>query len=147
MTIDAGSARARTRSDLLALIHPLSRELRRIEDDCAATAGLSMWQYAILSVAAAGDGLNQKAIADRLGYSQNRLVGDLDRLSAKGLLSRQPGADRRSHAIRVTEDGRAVVAAVRAQIHEREDALLAHMAADQRADLRGLLATAIQRGD
>ncbi|HTZ43725.1 MAG TPA: MarR family transcriptional regulator [Jatrophihabitans sp.] len=133
--------------DLLALVHPLSRDLRRIEDDCAATAGLTMWQYAILSVAAAADGPSQKAIATRLDYSQNRLVGDLNRLGAKGLVTRERGADGRSHAIRVTERGQAAVAAVRARIHSLEDELLAHMSADQRAGLRDLLATAIHRGD
>jgi MarR family transcriptional regulator, negative regulator of the multidrug operon emrRAB len=104
-----------------------------------------MWQYAILSVAAATEGLSQKTIATRLNYSQNRLVGDLDRLAAKGLVSRERGIDGRTHAIRVTDRGHAAVTAVRTQIHQREDELLAHMSADQRASLLDLLALAIPR--
>ena len=76
---------------------PISRELRRVEEAAAARHGLSMWQYAILSVVDRRPGRNQAEVADALGYSKNRIVGDLDLLEHAGLLTRQPGADRRAN--------------------------------------------------
>ena len=127
------------RRDLLGLVGPLHRQLRRIEDQCAQEARLTMWQYAILSIASAEAGLSQVVIADRLGYSKNRIVGDLDELTGRGLAERRPGEDRRAHAIVVTPAGRAVVAEVREQIWRREDELLAHLAPERREALLALL--------
>ena len=127
------------RRDLLELIGPLYRQLRRIEDECAQEAQLTMWQYAILSIASAKAGLSQVLIAERLGYSKNRIVGDLDELTGRGLAERRPGEDRRAHAIVVTPAGRALVAEVREQIWRREDELLSHLAPERREALLALL--------
>jgi DNA-binding MarR family transcriptional regulator len=130
---------AQPRRDLLGLVGPLHRRLRRIEDECAQEARLTMWQYAILSIASAEAGLSQALIADRLGYSKNRIVGDLDELTGRGLAERRPGQDRRAHAIFVTPAGRALVVEVREQIWRREDELLAHLAPQRREALLALL--------
>ena len=84
---------------------PISRELRRIEEAAAAQHGVTMWQYAILSVVDRRPGRNQAEVADVLGYSKNRIVGDLDHLERRGLLTRQPGADRRANILTVTVAG------------------------------------------
>jgi DNA-binding MarR family transcriptional regulator len=132
------------RRDLLEVVGPLHRQLRRIEEQCARAAGLSMWQYAILSSASAQEGLSQAVIADRLGYSKNRIVGDLDELATRGLAERRPGADRRAHAIHVTPAGHALVAKVRASIWHHEDELLPHLSREQREALLSLLSTAVE---
>lgn len=134
---------AQPRRDLLEMVGPLYRLLRRIEEQCAQQAGLSMWQYSILSVASDQGGLSQTAIADWLGYSKNRIIGDLDELAKRGLAERRPGADRRAHAIHVTHAGVALVAGVRASIWQREDELLVHLSPEQREALLGLLSSAI----
>ena len=102
-----------------------------------------MWRYAILSVASAHSGLSQAAIADRLGYSKNRIVGDLDTLVERGLAERRPGGDRRANAIFVTSTGRALVADIRAKIWRREDALQQHLSPGERETLRELLGAAV----
>jgi DNA-binding MarR family transcriptional regulator len=127
------------RKDLLEVVGPLYRSLRRIEDQCADTADLSMWQYAILSMASGAEGLSQGVIAQRLGYSKNRIVGDLDHLTERGFAERRAGGDRRSNAIHVTPAGRAIVEDLRRQIWQREDELLAHMSADHREIMLELL--------
>lgn len=123
------------RQDLLALLLPLSRALRRIEEAAAAREGVSMWQYAILSVADRRPGMNQARVADALGYSKNRIVGDLDHLEGAGLLTRTPGADRRANVLTVTPRGHRVMTAVQQDIHRKEDELLAPLPAATRRTL------------
>ena len=130
------------RQDLLALLMPVSRELRRLEELAAAHHGLSMWQYAILSVVDRLPGPNQLEVADVLGYSKNRMVGDLDHLEQAGLLTRQPGADRRANVLTVTRPGRQVMTAIQRRIHRDEDELLTPLSTTTRrafvTALRGL---------
>ena len=113
------------RVDLLASLLPVTKALRAIEDEAAAAHGITMWQYAILTVAHLEPGLNQGEIARLLDYSKNRIVGDIDHLEEAGLLRRTAGSDRRSYLLDVTREGKSVVQAVRAEIHRREDNLLA----------------------
>ena len=93
-----------------------------------------MWQYAILSVADRRPGMNQAAVADALGYSKNRIVGDLDHLEGAGLLTRTAGADRRANVLTVTP-GHRVMTAVQQEIHRHEDELLAPLPAATRQTL------------
>lgn len=122
-----------TRADLLASVHPIARALRRIEEAAAAREGLGMWQYAILSVVADGPGRNQREIAAHLQYSPNRLVVDLHDLERRGWVARRPGPDRRANVVDLSEAGDAVRGRIQAEIHRREDALLAELADDERA--------------
>ena len=124
-----------TRADLLALLMPISRALRRVEEAAAARHGITMWQYAILAVADRRPGLNQSEVAATLAYSKNRIVGDLDRLEQERFLVRRPGADRRANTLSVTPAGRRVMRAIRAEIHRREDDLLASLSATDRRTL------------
>jgi DNA-binding MarR family transcriptional regulator len=114
---------------------PLTRALRRIEDAAAADVGLTMWQYAILTVVGEGDQQNQAEVAARLGYSKNRIVADLDLLERRSLLIRQPGPDRRANLLRVTPAGSELERRIREEIHRGEDELLATLDPQQRTDL------------
>jgi DNA-binding MarR family transcriptional regulator len=125
----AGMAGSTERTDLLSALHPVTRALRRIEEEAAAQEGLTMWRYAILSVVA---GASQREIAAYLQYSPNRLVVDLRELERRGWVTRRPGPDRRANVLGLTEPGEAVRRRVRAEIHRREDALLDGLSAAQR---------------
>lgn len=103
---------------------PVSRVLRRLEEDAAAASRLTMWQYAILSMVEARPGLNQLQVAERLGYSKNRIVGDLDRLEALGLLRRTAGPDRRANVLALTAAGRRMRRTVQGRIRRAEEDLL-----------------------
>ena len=123
------------RVDLLASLAPLTKALRRIEDDAAAHSGLTMWQYAVLSVIVAMPGLHQRAVAERLDYSANRIVADLDHLERLRLLDRRSGSDRRANALHATAAGARVMRIIRTEIHRREDELLSRLPAQQREAL------------
>lgn len=117
------------RRDLLASLLPLAKALRRIEDAAAAEHGITMWQYAIVSLAVAAPGMSQSEMASGMGYSKNRIVADINHLEQRALLRRQPGADRRVHTLQATEAGIGVMRAIRDEIHRREDELLAGISA------------------
>jgi DNA-binding MarR family transcriptional regulator len=126
---------AAERIDLLAALAPLTRALRRIEDDAAASADITMWQYAILAVVTEVPGLNQGEVAARVAYSKNRIIADLDLLEQRGLLTRTPGPDRRANILRATPTGRRLMERVRTTIRRGEDELLRTLPADQRRAL------------
>lgn len=127
------------RTDLLASLLPLARALRRIEDAAAAGQRITMWQYAALSLVAVAPGLSQRQAADRMDYSRNRIVADLDHLEQQGLLVRSPGVDRRANALTITTRGSEVMGLVRAEIHRGEDELLADLSPTARRDFDRLV--------
>lgn len=127
------------RRDLLGQLLPFTKELRRNEDRASAEHGVTMWQYAVLSVATARAELNQAEAAALLGYSRNRIIADIDTLEERGLLVRERGADRRANTLRVTPEGEQLMRAVKADIHRGEDELLAGLTASERADLDRVL--------
>lgn len=124
------------RRDLLASLSPIARALRRIENDAAGRHSLSMWQYAILSVAAEAPGLNQGQVADRLQYSANRIIADLDHLQQRKLITRRSGPDRRANVVSITSAGAAVQRRIQTDIHRREDDLLAGLSSAAQRQLR-----------
>src|SRR5829696_6432089 len=124
------------RRDLLASLGPVAKALRRVEDAAAATEDLTMWQYAVLSVVADQPGLNQGQVAKVLQYSQNRIVSDLDVLEARQLVTRRPGADRRSNTLEITPEGQALQRRVQDRIHAGEDTLLDGLTSAQQRQLR-----------
>jgi DNA-binding MarR family transcriptional regulator len=132
---------ARERIDLLAALGPFTRALRRVEDDAAAAAGITMWQYAILAVVTEDPNLNQGEVATRLGYSKNRIVADLDLLEQRKLLTRVPGPDRRANLLHATAAGRRLMQQVRSAIRRGEDHLLKALPDDQRRNLTSAMQT------
>ena len=127
-------------------MHPVAKALRRIEDVAAAEHGVNMWQYAILSVVIEKPGLNQSEVAKRLQYSVNRIIGDLDVLADRGLLTRRTGDDRRVNLLEATAAGISLRNLVRADIHKREDKLLAGLTATERTGLYSALQHLITDG-
>jgi DNA-binding MarR family transcriptional regulator len=123
----------------LASIAPLSKALRRIEDTAAARAGLSMWQYAILSTIDDVAGMNQRQVAARLQYSPNRIVADLDTMERRGLITRQRDADRRANTLRITAEGRQLQRQVHDLVGEQEQLLLAGLTGAERRELRRII--------
>lgn len=123
------------RVDLLGRLLSFTKELRRIEDTAASRHGVTMWQYALLTLVEVRAGLNQAEAADLLEYSKNRIISDIDHLETRGLVVREPGADRRSNVLRPTRQGTRLMSTVRAEIHRGEDDLLASLSATEREEL------------
>ena len=100
----------------------------------------------------ADDGpLRPTALAEGLGVAKTTLGSALTRLERAGLTERVPDpADARARLARLTEEGRATVAAIRRQDERNADAMLAALPPDERAAfLRAMdrIAAAIEGGD
>jgi DNA-binding MarR family transcriptional regulator len=79
-------------------------------------------QYSVLTVIGANPGLSQMAVANRLGIERARLVHLLNELESRKLVKRvKSRADRRSHALHLTEQGEVALARFKrlAAEHER----------------------------
>lgn len=96
-------------------------------------------QLGLLSVIERNPGLKQSEIGAALGIKRTNLVPLLDELEARGLVDRAKAAsDRRSHALRLTDDGAHLLVALRLReaVHEkRATAALGKAGREQLLDL------------
>jgi DNA-binding MarR family transcriptional regulator len=128
------------RPDLAAMVVPLGRALAAAEAPVLAGHDLPMWGYVVLLALDDVPVRTQAALAAAIGADKTRIIGVLDHLQHRGLISRQADpADRRVHLLSLTDKGRALRDAVQADIRRREERLLARLpAADRHAFLRCL---------
>src|ERR1700730_17425809 len=69
-------------------------------------------------------GISQQALATYLGVLPSRLVALVDELEARGLVARRANAaDRRSHALHLTDRGRAMLEAIGRVARAHQEAL------------------------
>ncbi len=103
--------------------------------------GVSPGQFGVLLLVAANPGVNQTRVGNALGIDRSTLVAVLDRLEGRQLLARRPSpADRRSHALVLTETGRSYLEdelMPRIERHERD--IARRLSAAERRTLIGLL--------
>lgn len=87
-----------------ALLAETARIWRTKLDQRLKPLGLSQAKWSVLlHLSKAGDGINQKELAQRLGIEGPTLVGLLDRLSADDLVERRESpSDRRSKTVHLT---------------------------------------------
>jgi DNA-binding MarR family transcriptional regulator len=105
-----------------------------------APLGLEPRQAGMLFRLAQNDGKSQQAIAELMGLNATRMVFLTDELEKLGLVERRRNpADRRSHALYLTEAGKAMLARVRevAMAHEADTS--APLTGAEREQLSALL--------
>jgi DNA-binding MarR family transcriptional regulator len=71
----------------------------------AQASGYHPAEHAAIILVGTADGLSQEDLQRRLGLSQPGTTRLVDRLAARGLLTRAPGPDRRTNALRLTTAG------------------------------------------
>lgn len=90
-----------------ALFQAVDRSLRRAE-------GISTAHQVILFALTAKDGLTISEVSQRTGHSKSRLTGLVNTLEKKQLLKRVSSAtDGRATTLRLTEDGKGLIARTR----------------------------------
>jgi DNA-binding MarR family transcriptional regulator len=110
-----------------------------------APLGLEQRHAGMLIRLAAHEGQSQQALAEMIGVNATRMVFLADELEKLGLIERRRNpADRRSHALYLTGQGRATVEQVRAVTAEHEAELGAGLTQAQRAQLVSLLRVVAQ---
>ena len=89
-----------------------------------ASLDISPAQFSVLVVIGANSGLSQSQLAATLGIERARLVRLLHRLEQRSLTQRLPSsADGRRHALRLTRDGKTLLARAKALAAQHEAAL------------------------
>lgn len=113
------------RPELGVLLSQLLREVIRREEEILARAGLQMWDYVVLAALTDGDAPTQSQLAARTRRDKTRLIGNLDHLEDRRLVTRSPDpADRRNRVVAMTSSGRAVWQRCHEQITAMEKELL-----------------------
>src|ERR1700759_1528521 len=103
--------------DLGAIFSRLLAVIAEHEAPILAAHGLTMWEYVILVPLVGQPGMSQKDLARRSQRDPPRLIGHLDVLEERALITRAvDGTDRRPGAVRLTDRGEEVVRATRREI-------------------------------
>jgi DNA-binding MarR family transcriptional regulator len=85
-------------------------------------ADITPGQFGVLSVINSNPGLSQTQLGNALGIDRSTVVAVIDRLEARGLVRRTASPnDRRSHALRLSEEGATLLQRLEAMVraHER----------------------------
>jgi DNA-binding MarR family transcriptional regulator len=102
--------------------------------------GLEQRQAGMLVRLAENDGRSQQAIAELMGLNPTRMVFLTDELEKLGLVERRRNpADRRSHALHLTEAGTVMLARVREVTQAHEAAITASLSDAERHQLTAVL--------
>jgi DNA-binding MarR family transcriptional regulator len=109
------------------------------------TLGITLKQLATLASLRDRGELPQQMLCDVLHTTQNTVVVWLNELEDAGLIRRiRDPDDRRKHNVAITADGLTALERAEAEMRRLEDEELAPLTADERAQLRRLLAKALE---
>jgi DNA-binding MarR family transcriptional regulator len=101
---------------------------------------LTPGQFGTLALIAANPGLSQTALGIALGIDRSSVVPLIDKLEGRRLVERAPHPrDRRSHALRLTDDGAALFEGARAAVARHEAHIFAPLDPAERETLARLL--------
>jgi DNA-binding MarR family transcriptional regulator len=105
-----------------------------------AAVGIRPAQFSVLTVIAHNPGRTQSQVAAALGIKRTNFVALLDSLERRGLAVRRPApADRRSHALHLTEAGKATLRRLNTMVDRLEARMIGHIGRDGRVELLRLL--------
>jgi len=97
-------------------------------------------QFGMLAVIDSNPGLSQTQLGNALGIDRSTVVAMIDRLEARGLVIRATAPnDRRSHALRLSEDGGAMLRKLEGMVRAHERHISRALSADDQRRLIQLL--------
>ena len=140
--------------DLYQMPGHLIRRLNQISVSVFAEAmrraghDLTPVQFAALSALARHPGVDQATLAGLVAYDRVTLGGVVDRLEAKGLVARDVSArDRRARELRLTAEGRDLLARAEPVVRALQDDILAGLSPAERSEFLRLLQKATDAGN
>lgn len=108
--------------------------------DQLALLDLDPAHFAVLTQLAVVDGRSQQELADLLRVHRNAMVGLVDELEERALVTRRPHpADRRAHAVHLTDRAREVLKSMQSEADALESEIFAPLDETERAQLLPLL--------
>lgn len=104
--------------------------------------GLRVPEWRLIAVLAEQEGVTQQALVARTEMDKMTVSRATHALMERGLVTRVPhGQDKRSHALALSDDGRALYAQIAPKALELEEKLLKELGAREVEQLRKILAT------
>jgi DNA-binding MarR family transcriptional regulator len=127
--------------DLTWLLHRAAQRMRTALDEAAQAHGLTgARDWIVLSALRAGPRQTQLALANALGLDKTTMTSLLDRMEARGLITRRlDRSDRRARIPELTEAGRETQAEVTRARDRVEAGLLSTFTGEEQRRLRELL--------
>jgi MarR family transcriptional regulator, lower aerobic nicotinate degradation pathway regulator len=124
----------------------LVRIVRRINANATQELlGMNLKQVAMLAALRDQGELPQTMLCDMMKTTQNTVVTWLNELEDAGYVSRiRDAEDRRKHNVALTEKGTAALERAETELRRLEDEALSGLTADERTQLRKLLAKALE---
>jgi len=105
-------------------------------------------QFAALASLRDNPGIDQATLAGLIAYDRVTIGGVVDRLEAKGLVTRTVNArDRRSRQVSLTEDGRALLMSIIPQVERLQADILAGLSQAERDAFIALATKAAEAGN
>lgn len=138
-----GAQAEETGQQVLPLIEYLARVARRAYDSCQAPGCLRPRHMIALSLLHERGALSQQVLGEALSLDPSNVVGLLNELEERGLVTRQRDpADRRRHIVSLSPAGEKELADTGIQLTDIENEVLAALSLAERAQLRDLLVRA-----
>src|ERR1700716_3390448 len=141
---------ARTKTDavagqqLLPLLEPLARVGRRAAETSMSPGGLRPRHLIALNLLSQGGPASQQGLADALSLDPSNVVGLLNELEERELITRRRDrSDRRRHIVELSPRGEDELALAYARLSDIEDELLSALSVEERVTLYDLLARAV----
>src|ERR1700724_187128 len=128
---------------LLPLLEHLARVGRRAFETTLAPGGLRPRHLIALKLPSDQGPASQQALGEVLSLDPSNVVGLLNELEERGLITRRRDcSDRRRHIVELSTTGEAALATAYARLLLVEDSLLAALSVEERATLYHLLVRA-----
>jgi DNA-binding MarR family transcriptional regulator len=129
---------------LLPLLEHLARVGRRAAETSMSPGGLRPRHLIALKLLSERGPASQHGLADALSLDPSNVVGLLNELEERGLITRRRDpADRRRHIVELSPLGEDELACAYARLSDVEDDLLSALSAEERATLYDLLVRAV----
>lgn len=97
-------------------------------------------QFGVMSLVGANSGLTQSALARAVGIERSTMVAVIDTLQARGFVERRPSpVDRRSNALVLTQQGRALLDKLVPMVRAHERRMTHNLSAEDKSRLIALL--------
>ena len=129
---------------LLPLVEHLARVGRRAADITLEPGGLRPRHLIALKLLSERGPASQQALADSLSLDPSNVVGLLNELEERGLITRRrDSADRRRHIVELSPRGKEELCGAYERLRRVDDDLLSPLSAQERATLYDLLVRAV----
>jgi len=129
---------------LLPLLEHLVRVGRRASESSMSPGGLRPRHLIALKLLSERGPANQQGLSEALSLDPSNVVGLLNELEERGLITRRRDrADRRRHIVELSSRGEDELALAYARLSEVEDDLLSALSPEERATLYDLLVRAV----